>query len=60
MRALVVVLAVASSALSTINSARACDPETGERRQMVFLEAASEVVESWEVASGAMKAVVLP
>ena len=60
MRALVVVLAVASSALSTINSARACDPETGERRQMVFLEAASEVVEYWEVASGVMKVVVLP
>lgn len=60
MKTSIVLLAVASSALSTISSARACNPETGERRQIVFLEAAGEVVEYWEVTSGEMKVVVLP
>lgn len=42
------------------SSALACNPDTGERRQMVFLEAGSDVVEYWEVVPGQLKPVKLP
>ncbi len=42
------------------SSALACNPDTGERRQMVFLEAGGDTVEYWEVVPGQLKSVKLP
>ena len=41
-------------------SAVACDPETGERRQMIFLESGGKTVEYWQMDSGRMREVDLP
>ena len=41
-------------------SAIACDPETGERRQMIFVEAGGKTVRFWEVVPGEIKALELP
>ncbi|MEJ1249247.1 hypothetical protein [Denitratimonas tolerans] len=47
-------------AASVSFSAAACDPETGERRQMIFLEAGDKVVEYWEMVPADIKPVELP
>lgn len=46
--------------IGTCGSALACDPETGARRQMAFLEAGASFVDYWQVADGEMKSIALP
>jgi hypothetical protein len=51
-------VALASSCI-TSPTALACNPETGQRQQMAFLEAGGMVLESWEVNPDELKSVVL-
>jgi hypothetical protein len=54
-------LILACIALAVFTSSLfACNPETGERRQMIFVEADNKTVEHWEMVPGKIKELKLP